>query len=267
MPLQQVERIPSDVMELAATRNLGPLRMTVRGERSKKLVFVVAGTSLFVLFLGAATVFAVVGYLLSMQSAALFVAFMLGVSTLLFFWLASRAVREMRLARSSSYYLFRDGLIARQGEINEVTPWDAVTVIWQAAYRRMVNGVSYTWYIYTLQYADGRTIKFTWRTAAMQELGAILVREVTNRRLPEALRSLEAGQTLDFGTFSLSRAGLTYKKATLPWDDVRKVQVVNGTVRIDKAGKRLLSWAHENVARIPNYAVFMTLVERMARIN
>jgi hypothetical protein len=265
MPPQQAERIPSEVMDLATTRNLGPLRMAVRGERSNLLVLSVVGVSFATLFAGALTVSVVVGYFLSRQSAALFVALLFGSGTLVLLRLTMRAVREMRGARRSSYYVFRDGLLVQQGGINTIIPWDAITAVWQAAYRRMVNGVPFTWYIYTLQYGNDRKLTFTWRTAAMQELGTMLVREVTNRRLPEALRSLEARQTLDFGVFSLSLGGLTYKKATLPWNDVRKVQVVKGTVLIDKAGKRLASWAHENVARIPNYAVFMTLVERMAR--
>jgi hypothetical protein len=264
--LDQTDPVPSDVTALATASNLGPLRLAGRGERSGMLLFSLVGVWFMATLSGAATLGALVGYLISGESAALVLSVMLALGTIVFLSLAFRGGRERRLAQSSSYYVFREGFIVRHGEANDVIPWDTVTTVWQAAYRRVVNGVPFSYFVYTLQRADGRTLKFTWRTAPMQQLGAMLVREVTYRRLPEALRALHSGETLFFGKFSLTLGGLTYYQATAPWNEVGKVEVSNGSVLIHRTGKRL-AWANEEVARIPNYAVLMTLLERLARVN
>jgi hypothetical protein len=264
MTVQQGKSIPPDVLQLATTHHLGKPQLAVAGETSGMLVFSLIGSGFFAVGFGILTLLSAGYAISSAYYNVLELSLFLGGATAFFLLLALRAWRELQAARGSNYYVFSDGLIVQQGSTSNACSWKDIAAVWQAAYRLIVNGVPVTRYTYTLDCTDGRMLKLSWRTEQMRQLGTHIVRSVAEQQLPQALRELHAGQTLNFGSFSLSLGGLTYKKATLPWNEVRKVEVNNGTVFIKKTSKRL-SWAQEPARSIPNYTVFMTLVEYMAR--
>jgi hypothetical protein len=231
------------------------------------------GAWFLVLFFGSFALLLVVGGIVEMQPGELLVALLVATGPAFFLWQALRTGEELRTARHTSYYVFRDGCIIQRDSANETFSWAEITTLWRRAYRLRNDTVPTRGYRYILQCADGRRIKLSWRMRAMPRQFAILrqfddllVREVTNQRLPEALRALDARKTLDFGPFSVGMGGLTYKRATLLWNEVRRVDVANGVFSIYKVGKRL-PWARKQASKIPNFSVFHALVERMARVN
>jgi len=265
--------VPSDVTALATARNFGPLRLMVGSETSGSLIAGLIGAWFLVLFFGAFALLPLVVGILQMQPGALLVGLLVATGPAYFLWLALRYGRELSTARHTSYYVFHDGFIIQRDSVNEALSWAEITTLWRWAYRLRNDVVPSRRYRYILQCADGRRIKLAWRMrvmprqfATLRQFDDLLVHEVTNQRLPEALRALDARQTLDFGPFSVGMGGLTYKQATLLWNEVRDVSVKNGVFRIYKVRKHL-PWARKQWSKIPNFSVFHALVERMARVN
>jgi hypothetical protein len=245
----------------------------VGSETSGDLVAGLIGAWFLVVFFGSVTLLVVVVGIVQAQPGALLVALLLATGPASILRQALRTGEELRTARHTSYFVFQDGCIIQRDTVNEAFSWAEVTTLWRRAYRLRNDTVPTRGYCYTLQCADGRRIKLSWRMRAMprqfatlRQLDDLLVREVTNQRLPEALRALDAGKTLGFGPFSVGMGGLTYKQATLLWSEVRHVDVANGVFSIYKVGKRL-PWARKQASNIPNVSVFHALVERMARVD
>jgi hypothetical protein len=273
MALKHIGAVPAEVTALATAQNFGPLRLMVSGETSGSLIARLIGAWFLVLFFGSFALLTLVVGILQMQPGALLVALLVATAPAFLLWQALGTGSELRTARHTSYYVFRDGCIIQRDGVNEALSWAEITTLWRRAYRLRNDVVPTRGYRYTLQCADGRRIKLSWRMRAMprqfatlRQFDDLLVREVTNQRLPEALRALDARQTLDFGPFTVGMGGLTYKQATLLWNEVRHVDIENGVFSIYKVGKRL-PWARKQASKIPNFSVFNALVERMARVN
>ncbi len=179
--------------------------------------------------------------------------------------------RKRRETQTARYYIFRDGLIVEQPGKREVVPWREVNEVYQLLQSRSVNGIPVgTWARTTIHCMDGRKVEISNRTQTARQLSTIITRRVAEHKLPQALSALNNGQSLDFGPFSLRIDSLTQKgreNAPLSWREVSKVEVIQGYVFIRQAGKRMGSWARVRASRIPNYALFLTLAERMARTN
>jgi tRNA-binding EMAP/Myf-like protein len=94
----------------------------------------------------------------------------------------------------------------------------------------------------------------------VEKLGRAIQKEVTQRLLSQAHDALNAGQTVDFGKVGVSRSGIMISKKTIPWKEIKKVDVSDGFVTISRVGKHL-NWVAK-VADIPNVYVFLTLVNQ-----
>jgi transposase len=79
--------------------------------------------------------------------------------------------------------------------------------------------------------------------------------------LPRAHEAYQAGASVDFGPFSVSRAGITKGKATLPWEQVEQVELRQGVLHIRKKGERR-DWAFAMASKIPNLPVLMALANQ-----
>lgn len=268
MALKQTKAVPAEVTALAIARNFGPLRLTARRETSRMLIATLMSSWFLVLLMGAVTLSLVVVGIFSGHLELLLAALLPAAALASLLYLGPRYEMEFTTSHPS-FYVFRDGFIIQRDSTNEALSWAEITTLWRAGYRTSSYRTP-TRYSYTLQCADGRKVKLGTmprRSASLQLFDDMLVREVTNQRLPEALRALNAGQTLEFGPFSLGMGGLTHKQATLSWNEVRRVYVGDGYFSIYKVGKRLPWGGGKRVARIPNFSVFLALVERMARVN
>lgn len=180
-------------------------------------------------------------------------------------------IRKIRETTTARYYVFRLGMIVEHSGKRDVVAWREVDKVYQLVQRRYANGLyAGTWCRTTLHCTDGRKIEIANRTETARQLSTIISQRVTEHKLPQALSDLHRGQTLDFGPFLLRIDGLTRTdrgKATLSWREVTKVEVKEGFVVIWQRGEHWTVWTEVKASSIPNYTLFMTLAERMARTN
>ena len=155
-------------------------------------------------------------------------------------------------------------LRTKKGQV-EVVRWDQVNAFWQAVTKRYTNVIyTGTTHIYTLRRSDGVVYKFNDTLNKVEALGNSIQREVTRVLLPRFIYAYNAGSTLTFGPLSINQQGISNSKEMLPWSQVKDLQVKRGIVSVKKEGK-WLNWSTVGVARIPNFYVFMALVDYVSK--
>lgn len=166
------------------------------------------------------------------------------------------------ISRSWRIYVCSDGFIFVRGNSKIIPfPWDQIDFMWQAVTRRYVNGIYVrTIYKYTVRRKDGDQVILDDRFADIEALGNKIATEMTRYQLPLAINSFNSGNTLTFGRLSVNLQGVSNGDRMLPWSQVRKIDIQQGTVKVLNENK-WLSWSSARVANIPNIFVFMALVD------
>jgi hypothetical protein len=251
-------QLPPDVAALASHRQFGPHLRTYLPKRlgAGRLV-------LFTLFIGAPLVLAVVAAASGVWvGTALCLAFVLCFGAFL-----SRAPNFNRTLAARRVHLFQHGFIQAGGKGTLADyRWDAIAWVQQRITKRYVNGVHIgTFYVYTIARRDGPVLKLTEFYEGIAELGRQISQEVTRVKLPNAIALLQQGQTVSFGDLAISTDGIvSSRNGLLPWRELDEVQVVQGYVKLRKAGK-WLAWSNKPAAVIPNRFVFLTLADQLQR--
>ncbi len=130
------------------------------------------------------------------------------------------------LGRNRRVYVYEHGLIVVRNNGIEAIRWDEIAVVWHRVKKRSRYGYSHT---YILECRDGSTFQLG-GFATDQKLGAIIEQKTAELLLPEAQRAYQQGQALSFGPFTVDQSGLTYKKKTLPWNEVAKIQLTESSL-------------------------------------
>ncbi|MBN0047106.1 hypothetical protein JS756_23970 [Streptomyces actuosus] len=236
------DHIRDDVATLAAAEGLGQLRGTVLPKRLSiamicNLVFMV-----------------IVGLLIFVLPAAWFV------------WIALQTPNFSRKAAARRLHFFEHGLIEidRKGRAAAFR-WDSMMAL-QEVTETYVNGFhTATMYRYTLHKKDGTVRKITNFYDQPENWGPFIQQEIASAQLPGMLRMLDEGQQLTFGDVSLNRGGIaTPKRGAVTWAEIEDVRVDNGRVALRKSGK-WLSWSSKPVKNIPNFVLFLALVDHLRR--
>ncbi len=157
------------------------------------------------------------------------------------------------------------GLLRTHRGQAEVVRWEQVDAFWQAVTRRYMNGVyTGTTHLYTLRRSDGAVFKFNDTLNKVEALGNTIQREVTRVLLPRFIYAYNAGSTVTFGPLSINQQGISNSKEMLPWSQFKDMQVKRGVISVKKEGK-WLNWSSVHVPQIPNFYVFMALVDYAAK--
>lgn len=167
---------------------------------------------------------------------------------------------------NQNVYLFQQGLVIDKNKRVQAFPWNQIAEVWQSITRNYRNGgyVSTT-YLYTLRRSDGYQVKLNNLTKEIAELGSAMMQGVTRELVPRALHAMQNGQTLTFAPFSINQQGISNRQDNIiPWQQVQEVDVKQGRVSIKRVGAAQSSWT-TTVAKIPNFFVFIVIVEEMRR--
>jgi len=138
--------------------------------------------------------------------------------------------------------------------------WDEVAAVWQnviQTYRGSAH--TNTTRAYTVRLADGRKLVFNNQVDKVAGLGAAIQKACAERMLPRALTTYNAGESVPFGAFGVSRTGVSKGGKTLPWEQVERVELRQGVLHVRKKGQRR-DWAFAMASRVPNLPVLMALV-------
>ncbi len=158
--------------------------------------------------------------------------------------------------------LFTDGFTRTLGGQTVAVRWDDVTEVWQnviETYRGSAH--TNTTYIYTVRLADGRKFVFNNQVDKIAGLGAAMQKACAERMFPRARAACDAGESVAFGPFAVSRIGLSAGGKTLPWEQVERVELRRGVLHVMQKGQRR-DWAFAMASKIPNLPVLMALANQ-----
>jgi hypothetical protein len=166
--------------------------------------------------------------------------------------------------RRRTYTVFENGVVHLTGKGPQVYRYDQAVSVYAAITRVRYNGIpTGTNYHYTMTFADGRTLKLGTMSTDMSRLGPLLQTLIANAQIPRFWQVLLTGAPVNFGTFTISLAGIaTDRKAMVPWAQIKGVQVVNGQVSVNVAGK-WLALGSTQARKIPNLYTFLALTDHL----
>lgn len=161
--------------------------------------------------------------------------------------------------------LYQGGFTLTRGGATTGVAWNEVTTITQRIIRYRTYGIpTYTSYRFNLTLANGQQINLSETLAKAGQMGEIMQRQITQALAPRALESLRAGAALPFGKLSANPMGLANGRATLPWQEIDRVAIQNGSLLIFRKGQRL-RWDSTSIAKTPNAYVLLSVIDFMRR--
>jgi hypothetical protein len=159
--------------------------------------------------------------------------------------------------------VFDQGLVYSSGGATHTWRWDEIAFVWQKIVRVSVNFIPVgTRYVYTLQHRNGQTIILDDGLRGIKHLGQTIQEETFTRLMPLAVGAYNNGETLYFGKLSISQQGIGNSKQTIPWSEVKGVEINQGYVGVRREGK-WLRWANVPAARVPNLFIFLALAKQI----
>jgi hypothetical protein len=163
--------------------------------------------------------------------------------------------------------VFDQGIVYTQGSKAQAWRWDDIAFVWQQITRMSVYFIPVaTSYVYTVQHRNGQKIKLTNGIRNIKALGEMMQSETFTRLMPLAVAAYNNGETLHFGKLTISQQGIGNSKEIVPWAQVKGVEVVQGYVGVKREGK-WLRWANIRVASVPNFFIFMALVDQITGVK
>jgi hypothetical protein len=253
-------RLPADVSHLAYTSRLGQLLGIYDKPKMMRIVIPVWILLLFcmVVGLGLAADSPVPG---AVAALVLLVLLPFGLAI----WVGTLSPVFSRRARRRKIYTFGEGFVqvTRHGPVAH--RWDSVAWLYQAIVRQYTNGIyTGTNYRYRFVYLDGTKSRMTHFTADMSVLGGVINEMVTDAQRPHAVAAVRSGQTLSFGDLTINAQGIaTSRKALKPWNQIARIDVVRGYVKVIEPGRRT-TYVSRQCAKTPNLGLFLFLARRMA---
>lgn len=167
--------------------------------------------------------------------------------------------------RGAHAQLFERGFSIARGGKSLAGRWDDVASVTQRVIQSRYYGIPvYTSHTYALTMLDGGKIKVDNAFGKVGKLGDTIQRLSANALLPRAIAAYHSGATLPFGKLSVSQAGISNGKQTLPWSDLNQLTLRNGYVLITRKGK-MLRWTSTPISATPNLYVLTALVGYIQR--
>ncbi|MFN8374230.1 MAG: DUF6585 family protein [Anaerolineae bacterium] len=228
-----------------------------------------AGNVILALVLGGMGVFFAVGAFADTSSRSSSDSSMIMFGLLAFFFIGFAVFTLVKWWGNRGVYVqaYSGGVARIKGTKTEEFRWDDVRAVWQSVTKHYRNGIyTGTTYLYTVQTADNRMLKFSNEIKGIEQLGQLIQNESTKRLFPKMVAAYNAGQTVPFGQFTLSKEGVGHKNKYLTWAEIEGTQVNNGYVTFKKQGK-WFNWANVPVASIPNLIVFLSLIDHVVGLK
>jgi hypothetical protein len=231
----------SEVAALAARHRLGRLEIEFAPKRLGKLLFALHINTLLHLSV-----------------------FFLVPGVLFFRWLR-RYPNFSRKQAAKRLYLFEHGLIVQPQFGSGMTAfrWESLK-LYQDITQLVVNGLpTPTKYVYSVAAPSYGGAEITEFYENPETWGPLLQEAVLRVQGPALLETILEGETVGFGSLSLSRTGVSSAKSgDLPWSAVKEIQVKEGSIHVMKFD-RPSPWSTVPVSGIPNLYVFLAIARNL----
>lgn len=167
--------------------------------------------------------------------------------------------------RGAHAQLFEQGFVLARAGKTMAARWEDIASVTAQVVRIRYYGIPvWTSHKYTVALANGESFRINNGFGKVGNLGDAMQRMSANALLPRAIASYNSGAALPFGKLSVSQAGISNGKETLPWSDLERVTFGNGLLLVMRKGKRL-RWAYTPVRSTPNIYVLVGLVNYVQR--
>lgn len=249
--------IPQRVLDLAARRRLGgPVRaFDARRQNRRAVVWLLLLGTAGLLLVPASWYYIADGVLwLGVPGALAAVVYLGGMCRLLY----GGALRGW----GESAYLFEHGLVRvrprrRGGAV--ACHWDDLGAVTMAGLRRTPRRRVH-WRLKMIR-GDGGTMTLGDELSGVDELGEVVVAEVTRRMVPRYLAAIRSGGTVRIGPFRVDGRGIDKDGESVPWTAVRAAGISNGLVYVRRADD--LAMLNAMAFDTPNAIAFVTLCDEM----
>lgn len=162
--------------------------------------------------------------------------------------------------RGAHAQLFERGFSITRAGKTITGRWDDVASVTQKIFTIRKYGIPlWTSYLYTVTMTNGETARVNNAFGQARKLGDVIQRMSANALLPRAIAAYQSGATLPFGKISLSQAGISNGRETVPWNMVNDPTFRNGNLIVTRKDRRL-AWVSTPVAKTPNIYVLTALV-------
>jgi hypothetical protein len=125
-------------------------------------------------------------------------------------------------------YLFTHGVVFAKGSSTTVFPWRDTEIRRSVVLEKNAMKPDYR---YWLQRPGSPSVELS-PTLELDEFGPEMERRLTAARAPADLDAVAAGQRIQYGPYGVDLTGLTTSKGTIPWPQIRAVEVKDGQVQV-----------------------------------
>ncbi len=170
--------------------------------------------------------------------------------------------------RYTAVAVFERGVAYRDRKGERAFAFAEIGAVKQLRTHNYRNGQSVgTDYQYELRTRAGETMAFSGsRYGDIAIFGLGLVGGTAAASLPDALRLLDSGGSVQFGRLRVSAWGLQSAAGALPWPQVASVTVSNGALlTFDRAGRRVDALCAD-LASLPHAPVLFDLLKRVGKL-
>lgn len=165
---------------------------------------------------------------------------------------------------------FRAGLVGETKDGVDAIRWDEVAAVYQDVSQMFVNGVyGSTNHSYRLVKRTGGHVHVGGSVneqdpakslTDVDELGAVLTREIPERHLQTVVDTLNRGGEVRFDKITITQQAITTPDATTPWHEVRDLAAGGGHIALHTTGRK--PWQLK-IAEIPNFPIFWRLAKEL----
>ncbi|MDZ8262844.1 DUF6585 family protein [Nostoc sp. ChiQUE01b] len=235
---------------------LGKLVKEFRPKISRKLITTINITLVFIYFGFVFGVFPL--FIVGLQQGSFSLILVLGcliVSGVL----AYRIVNILK----DRLFIYDKGLVYQSSNKTRVINFSDIMALWQYSARYYLYFIipnGRTTYEYTIETKDGKKIVID-EIIANEELGKYLNYELFKHLMPSLKFNYALGKEVVFGEITISKKGIKVKNATLPWLDIKSIDISAGKLYIKKKNSGWLdkNWYVTEVSTIYNLYIFIEM--------
>ncbi|MEH2275997.1 MAG: DUF6585 family protein [Nostoc sp.] len=146
-------------------------------------------------------------------------------------------------------FVYEKGLAYQSSDKTRVINFSDIVALWQYSvkyYLYFVIPTARTTYEYTIETKDGKKIIID-EIIANEELGKYLNYELFKHLMPSLKFNYALGQEVVFGEITISKKGIKVKNVTLPWLDIKSIDISAGKLYISK--KIVVGWTRIGMLR------------------
>jgi hypothetical protein len=160
-------------------------------------------------------------------------------------------------------YLYENGLIFADRGDTKAFAWDAVKEM-RVSGVRAGSSETVSWRCVLVRADDTEAVVGPEFPGA-QDVVETVSSAVTERLLPKYISRIEAGGSVRFGPFAISREGITKDGEEVPWPQVASVEISNGMVYMNRLDRTAGMTA--TAAEVPNAVAFSELARHVQRVQ